>query len=285
MQNLDWNDLRFVAAVGREGTLSAAARRLGTSVSTVRRRIDAIESALATRLFEKRPDRYVPTDDGREALAIAGEVEASATRLVDRVGGLDRQPSGRVRVSLTETVFHEVLLPRLESFRRAYPDIRLDLSTRPELASLSRREADIAVRLSRPEAGQYIVRRVGSCEFGLYARRDLDLGREAGGAGRLQGVPHLGWPEDLGETVLARCAAAWLTGPPCVTVDTVAGHVAAAKAGVGAAVLPCALAARHSALTRIAADKFTHADAMWAVYHRDLQGSARIRAVLGILEG
>jgi DNA-binding transcriptional LysR family regulator len=273
--------------VGQEGTLSAAARRLGTSVSTVRRRIDAVEGALATRLFEKRPDRYVPTDDGLEALAIAAEVAASATRLLDRVGGMDRKPSGRVRVSLTETVFHEMLLPRLESFRRMYPDIRLDLSTRPELASLSRREADIAVRLSRPEAGQYIVRRVGSCEFGLYARRDLNLnlGPGTGGGGKLQGVPHLGWPEDLGETVLARCAAAWLTGPPRVTVDTVAGHVAAAKAGVGAVVLPCALAARHSDLIQIAADKFTHADAMWAVYHRDLQGSARIRAVLDILEG
>ena len=163
---VDWEDVRFFAALARHGSLSAAARALAVNHATVARRVAGLERVLGIPLIERRPDGYKLTPAGRNALQAAAAMENAAEAL-PRIGSASAV-AGRVRITATPSFAEGFLIARLRAFCERHPDIDIELITDTRSVSLSRREADLAIRLGRPSDSELIARRVATLHFGFY---------------------------------------------------------------------------------------------------------------------
>ena len=166
---LDWDDLRFFLAIVRTGSLSAAARDLRVTQSTVGRRLASLESSLGARLLHRTPDGYVPTLAGEAILAQAKRIEEQALAVERTVGGRDALLEGVVRVTAVETLASHALAPAFCALQLGHPEIGIELLANVRHMSLAMREADIAVRLTRFEQHDLVTRRIGAMAHGLYA--------------------------------------------------------------------------------------------------------------------
>jgi len=285
---LDWDDLRYFLAVYRARTLARAGSALHINPTTVGRRLGALEERVGARLFDRTPEGYVATTAGRELLPRAERMEAEALALEREVIGADQRLSGLVRVSATEMMATRFVMPHLGRFAARYPEIVVDLSCTPRSVSLARREADIALRLARPEEPAVITRRLGAIEVALHAstgyldRRGVPADPEQSLAGhdiilfadsRAFGIENA-WLD-------ARRAGARVV----LRSDSVSSIYAAALSGLGIALLPVVVAEREAGLRRIATRSAPEARVVWQAVHADLQKSARVRAVVEFLAG
>ncbi|HTU55776.1 MAG TPA: LysR family transcriptional regulator, partial [Acetobacteraceae bacterium] len=167
----DWEDIRHFLAVAQSGTLSGAARALRVDHATVSRRLAALEAALDVRLVDRLPRSCRLTAIGRQVLERATEMEAGAHGIARLAKAAHAPLVGRVTLSAPPVLVTHLLAAHLARFRSAYPDIRLSLAAQGPQVSLSRREADVAVRLVRPDEAGSVMRKIGTMPFGLYAHR------------------------------------------------------------------------------------------------------------------
>lgn len=236
---MDWNDLRVFLAVAEGGSLSAAAGTLGVSPSTVSRRIETLERDLNVKLFRPHRDGYDLTEDGRSLIPVA-EQAAAQMRQVERHAAEARGHLAPVRIEAPELLAQYVLMPALRPLLQALPNLRVELRGSVRPARLITQEADIVLRLVRPERGNYRIRRLGRVKFGLYASRD-----HASAAGRPERPEDLhrhsviGWTDDLDYLLMARWLASLVpTIEPALRVTTLSDQLAAVRMGIGWAVLP-----------------------------------------------
>ena len=176
---LDWDDLRVFLALGRRGSLSAAARSLSVNHATIARRIQSLEHSLGEKLVERRPDGYVLTKAGARVLTAAGDMEAIA-ETVDRSSD-DGSLRGLVRINAPPSLAQAFLIARLSELAALHPGLDVDLAIDMRAISLERREADVAVRLGRPRDGDVIARHVATAGFGFYGTPAACDRVEAGG--------------------------------------------------------------------------------------------------------
>jgi DNA-binding transcriptional LysR family regulator len=169
---LDWDDLRFFLAVTRTGSLSAAARELRCTQSTVGRRLASFEARLGVRLLNRTPRGYVATQAGESIREHAQRIEVEALAVERIVGGRDRRLEGRVIVACVESVANVILAPCFAALHREHTEVTIELVSVTHNLSLPGREADISIHQARPDHHEAIVRRIGSIEFGLYASPD-----------------------------------------------------------------------------------------------------------------
>ena len=165
----DWEDLRHFVTLAREGTLSAAARALGVDHATVARRVAALEAETAVKLVDRRSRSYALTDDGRRIAALAAPMEEAAFAISRAVRAVKPGIDGEVAISAPPSLANALIAPQLVGLLRRHPGIRVKLIGEKRSASLSRREADVALRMTRPTEPGLIARKVGSFGFGLYA--------------------------------------------------------------------------------------------------------------------
>lgn len=200
---LAWDDLRYVLAVAREGTLSRAAARLGVNHSTVSRRLSALSEQLGVRLFERLPEGYVPTPAGEDVVRVAARLEDDVLSLEGRVLGRDAELRGGLVVTTTDALARR-LIPEVGEFVQRYPKIDLELSVDYGLMNLGKREADVAVRLTNAPPEHLVGRKVARMEFALFASKSLldRRGRDA----PLDSFPWVAWTETAG----ARLTEAWM---------------------------------------------------------------------------
>ena len=144
---IDWDDVRYFLAVARGGSVRAAAAHLGVNHSTVLRRIAQLEERLGAHMFEKLPSGYRLTAAGEEVLDLANQMEASSHQLETRVFGRDQSVRGILRVTLTPILATHLLMPDFADFARLHPDIEMEILSSGELANLTNREADVAIRV------------------------------------------------------------------------------------------------------------------------------------------
>ena len=161
---MNWDDLRIIAAVRDEGTYAGASARLRIDETTVGRRLSRIERALGLRLFEAADGVRRPT---RQCEAVLAHVEAMATHAAE-IGRLRESlegPVGRLRIASTNTTAEEVLSPRASDFLRAHPGLTLQFLTSSENVKFSRWEADLAIRLRKPDKGDFAISRLGDIKL------------------------------------------------------------------------------------------------------------------------
>jgi molybdenum-dependent DNA-binding transcriptional regulator ModE len=144
---IDWDDVRYFLAAARGGSVRAAAKRLGVNHATVLRRIAQLEERLGAQMFEKLPSGYRLTAAGEEVLGLAEQMETSSHQLETRVFGRDQSVRGLLRVTLTPILATHLLMPDFADFARLHPDIEMEILSSGELANLTNREADVAIRV------------------------------------------------------------------------------------------------------------------------------------------
>jgi DNA-binding transcriptional LysR family regulator len=174
----DWQDLRVFLALGRHGSLSAAARALSVNHSTILRRVRSLEATLGMKLVERRPESYVLTPDGTRTLTIAGEMEAAVQRLGR--GEADGSPRGMVRVNAPPGLSQGFLIGKLAELPVRYPGLDIDLATDVRRVSLERHVTDIAVRIDRPDDGDFLAKLIGPLVYGFYGTASVCAQFEAG---------------------------------------------------------------------------------------------------------
>ena len=283
----DWNDARLILAIARDRSLTTAARTLRVDHSTVFRRLAALEAKLGP-LFERGPGgAYGPTPAGTRAALAAERMEDAALGLARDLAGQDARLTGRLRVTCSETLAYRLITPYIARFRREHPGIVVELAIDGRVLNLSRREADIALRVVRPREGDLWGRKLADIAWCVYGAP----GRLAGGpllatAKDLAAYPLIGWEE--GTTGIK--AADWLTDtmPASAIVyrtNSLVNQMVAARAGLGLAVLPCYLGDPEPGLVRALPGGPIAALAreLWMVTHLDLRRTARIRAFFDIV--
>ncbi|WP_370978756.1 LysR family transcriptional regulator [Agaribacterium sp. ZY112] len=281
-QPMEWNDLQFVLAVCREGTLSGAARTLGVNHSTVFRRISAIENKLGVRLFERLASGYVMTDVG-EAMLMSGErIENEVLGLSRKIIGRDLQLSGALRVAVPDALLVKVIMPHLAVFSQLYPKIQLELIISNNFLNLTRREADIAIRATQTPPETVVGRRIctmastiyGSIE---YLTHQIDNSVEAHTwlmpDESLEQLPITKW--------LSRKYPKAVIGLRC---NTLLGLYEAATQNIGITALPCFLGDSDNRLKRIFPPVEELSTELWLLTHPDLRRTARVRVLMDFIE-
>ncbi len=168
----EWTDLRFFLELARAGTLSGASRRLEVEHTTVARRIDRLETQLGSTLFDRSREGYELTEMGLALLPHAEAMEGAALAAAEQLGGAEVAAHGVVRLGVPEVFGVKVVAPLLAGLLRQHPDLSIDLLALPRFANLANREADLGVTMDPPATGRYIVTRLASFRFYLYASPD-----------------------------------------------------------------------------------------------------------------
>lgn len=276
---MEWNDLQSVLALARARTFSAAAAELRTSHTTIGRRVRALEEELGVRLFDRTPEGYVPTAAGQDVAEVAERVETEVLSLEGRVMGRDAQLHGPLRVTTMDLLFRRYQR-ELASFMARYPAIALTVGTTDTEASLTRREADVALRLTRTPPEHLVGRKIGRIDFAVYGSKALvdRIGARASYAA----YPWLHWDERLGMHWLDEWLAKHAKGARvAMRVGGATGAVReAVLAGIGVHFLACSDGDADARLVRIGEIEPEFSRDVWLLTLPELRANHRVRAFL-----
>ncbi|WP_445678794.1 LysR family transcriptional regulator [Radicibacter daui] len=280
---IDWDDVRYFLAVARGHSVRAAAGRLGVNHSTVLRRIAQLEEHLGAQMFEKLPSGYRLTVAGEEVLDLAIQMEASSHQLETRVFGRDQSVGGLLRVTLAPPLVTHLLMPDFADFARRHPDIEMEIQSSGDLANLTNREADIAVRVvyDRKSLPLNLHGLKGPDVFGgVYISRDLLAAWRANATEPLRwivisihGIPE--WA-DAGEV-----------GAPGVPfrVTDAGSQIAAVRQGIGITTLPCFVGDADPLLVRVPGSSLHLYGTLWMLTQGETRKTKRVRLFTEFLSG
>ncbi len=275
---MNWDDLRVLLALTRSGSLSATARELGVDHSTVARRVGALEADLRVKLFDRLPRGYAPTAEGEEIAALARRVEDGILAIERHALGQADETAGLVRLSAPPAFASHFLASRLAGLRRRMPGLVVELVGDARAVSLTRHEADLAIRLSRPQDEGLVTRRLCGLGYGLYGTAAYLEGRTPAD------WEFIGYDESLDHVPQQRWLRAVADGRPFVfRANDLVSLLAAVRADIGIAAIPHFLGRPDPGLIRLPAAVAPDPRELWLLVHRDLRRSARVRAVMDAL--
>ena len=278
---LDWENLRFFLALARGGSLSEAARSLRVDHTTVARRIARLEATLGAQLFDRGRRGYDLTAQAAGLVETAERIEAEVLALERQVAGRDMNLAGTVHLTTVESLATRFLIPALPEFRAAHPRIALHLVADTRVLNLTRREADLALRLSRPQDGGLVARRLSDIGYGLYAAERYLAARPLAGAIDLAQHDFVAYDEGLAHLPQERWLTQQVARPRyALRVNSAEALLAGARAGLGLVVLPGYMVAPQHALVRLAPPQPLPARALWLLVHGELRRAPRVRAVM-----
>lgn len=272
---LDWDDLRIALSIAESGTLSGAASKMNLSHPTLSRRLQLIEQRLGTRLFERTPSGLRPTDAGEEVRALALRLRDEIAALELRVGGRDDGRDGAVRVTAPDAVSEYLLPGVLAAVCKTHTGLQIDLLVSNEVLSLARREADIALRVTRTPQETLRGREIGTVAMAVYARRGSASAQQDHSPARR---PWVGFDA----TLACSAPGGWLARNVAAEdvrfrANTVLGAAQAARAGIGCAVLPCFVGGSMPELVRLGPPLEELAQPLWLLMHPDVASVPRMR--------
>jgi len=283
MAGPDWRLLETFVRVAEKGSLSAGAVELGMSQPTASRNIRALEEDLGARLFVRHARGLALTDRGAELFAVARGLDDGIQKAFRTAAGLREVPKGTVRISVNESLGVYALPKCFAQLRQDCPEIMLKVVIDNAVADLSRRDADIAVRMFRPEQLALVTRRVGSVDFGLFAScsyldhcgipsKPNELGKHT----LIGSDRDLAWLRPLAELGLSPKDFAFRT-------DSFVAQTEAIRSGVGIGATHRRIAACDPTLVRVLPQLSIAPVEIWLVMHEDLRGSIAVRTVFDAL--
>lgn len=245
MPDIDWNDLRFVLAIARARAIAPAARILRVNETTVSRRLRRAELAMRSSLFERVDGTLHPTEAGLAVIDRAERIEAEVGSLDESVTKSDGIATGIVRVTPIPLIVNRLLLPAIRSLYAAYPGLHLETVAEPRSLSISRRDADVALRLARPDREQAVLaRKIAVLKYAAYGPK----GRKSAN------LPWITYEEGLA----AQPHVIWINhaikregGHPTLTVNDSEVALQGIKEGLGRSLLPCVIGDREPRLRRL----------------------------------
>ncbi|WP_179505782.1 MULTISPECIES: LysR family transcriptional regulator [unclassified Sphingomonas] len=272
---IDWDDVRYFLAAARKGSVRAAAKHLGVNHATVLRRIGNLEDRLGAQMFEKLPSGYRLTAAGEEVLELAGEMEASSHQLETRVLARDQSARGLLRVTMPPFLASRLLMPDLAEFARLHPGIEIEILSTGEVANLTNREADVAIRMvsNREKLPLNLHGLKGpNLSACVYMARDRLASWRSGALDPIRpivvdshGLPN--WA-DAGEFRA--------TGTPFRTTDPDA-QIAAVRQGIGITRLPCFVGDADHLLVRVPGVEPREQAMLWLLTQGEARKTKRVR--------
>ncbi len=274
--DLSWDEFRLVKSIADARSLVGAAERLGVNQSTVYRRLAAVEAAVGARLFDRSRAGYEPTSAGEDMIALAATMAASIVEFERRVAGRDVKLTGELSVTVPIGIGLHFMPPIVAGFQASNPGVIIELILSNETLDLSRRGADVAVRLTNDPPETLVGRRICTARWCVYRRWDA-----AGDAETPEPVAFIGYGDALGPASGRRWIEANVD-PGRIAARANSAHcmLELARQGVGAALLPCYLGDSSPDLVRVGY-LLPELDAgLWTLTHADLRRAARVRAFM-----
>ena len=278
---LNWDDLKFFLAVARSGTLRGGAESIRANHTTLTRRISVMEERIGSRLFDRSKQGLVLTQIGEQLMPYAERVEEEMIAASRMVVGRDSEPAGTVYVSMPHGLAMTSIMDDLTAFSDRYPDITLNLNFGNEIVDLTRREADVSLRVAYSVDEDVIGRRLVQMSQAAYCTRDYAQRIEDNGG---EDLNFIGWHEPENETT-----STWLKESfyPKATlkhrVSELVPLISLTASGLGMSYLACNLGDRHPNLVRAPFQKPLPYRSLWLLLHRDLRSTARIRCFVDFL--
>jgi DNA-binding transcriptional LysR family regulator len=283
--NLSWELYRTFLAVLTEGSLSGAARALGITQPTAGRHVEALEQAFGQPLFTRSQTGLLPTEAATALRGYAEAMRSTAAALERAASGRGEEMRGVVRISASEVIGVEVLPPVIAQLRRAHPELVVELVVTNRLQDLLQREADIAVRMTRPVQEVLIARHIGAIEAGLHARDDYLAAHGVPTAlDDLANHALIGFDET---TPFLRTAAKafpmWRRESFSIRAGSDLAQLAMIRAGCGIGFCQAGVARRDPRLVRVLGDVCKFELDTWITMHEDLRGNPRCKAAFDAL--
>jgi DNA-binding transcriptional LysR family regulator len=277
---MDWDNIRFFLGVARAGQFSAAARNLHVDVGTISRRIGALEQSMGVRLLDRQSTGCVLTAAGDRLYAAAEEVEALLLRTQGDLSRSDVELSGTVRVAAPDGFATLFLCPRLGKFKAKHPALTVQLVPMSRTVSLSKREADVAITIERPEEGRLAVRKLTDYSLHFYASKTYLAQHDT--PGRLEDLEHhclVTYVEDLlfadQLNFMPELFGANYSRLEC---STAVGQLEAVRGHIGIGILHDYAAHRDPQLQMVLPDR-AFERSYWIMTHLDMRGISRVRAI------
>jgi len=266
---MNWDDLRYFLALSRVRTVSEAGRVLAVKHTTVARRLQSLEQGLGTKLFDRSSEGYAMTQAGENLYQHALIMEEQAQAVDRQIFGLDSQLQGSLKLTAGHDVFSLLIAPYLGLFKRAYPLIELQLVSSYDLADLSARQADIALRLS-PNPPDYLIgKKVLPLRHGVYGSshylNNSDKNKQLILWNDEQEYPQ--WAQQH-----------FINSKVAIRVNDGASMLACVKNHMGLARLPCYIGDSAPELRRLDIELIPSKWGVWVLSHVDLRATARVRA-------
>lgn len=281
---VNWDDLRFVLALRRMGSLGAAARSLKVESSTASRRLAALEASLGVQLVVRTPEGMTLNAAGISVADVAETIDRGIDELERTIGGDDAKPEGVVKLATTDTVA-SFLMAGLIPLRDEHPKIKIQLVVANTAHDLVRKEADIAVRMYRDQNPSLITRKIGDVGLSLYAspafveRTRCCLGATIEKSA-LDGLPVIRFADGLAHTKAGQWLAANTRDEDVVLAGTsMASVINAAKAGLGLSLVPCFAVHGDPGLVRLTPAVLARVEA-WLVIPPEHRATVRVRLVM-----
>lgn len=283
--SFDWDDLRSFLAVVRTGRLTAAALQLQMDHSTLSRRIGSLEKALQVRLFDRLPTGYVLTPAGESLMIEAEEIESVAIRISSQLSEAGMKMTGSIRLATPEGFGTCFFARQLHILAEKHPEVTVELIANPGVVSLTKRQADIAITMARPETGPLRARKLTDYEYGLYGSRkllsdshgvhtlkDVEAYRLIGYINDLLPTPAHDYLKDIFNTRRAD-----------LEISNIITQLSATLDSYGICILPCFMAEMQHDLVRILPDTVNFTRSYWVVTHEEVRAPARVRAMTTFL--
>ncbi|WP_238365892.1 LysR family transcriptional regulator [Mesobacterium pallidum] len=279
---LDWKSLPAFLAVAREGSLRAAAERTDTTHATLRRQVEALEAQLNVQLFRRGADGFHLTPAGRTLLPQALEAEAALLKGMNAVKGLDREASGRIRVSADPMTGHFLLAPVLAEFSMLYPEIEIELTLTYGLESISRLEADVSIRHASEITEDAVARKLFPLSLGIFASRGyIDRALPQAGA-RGRGLTWIGYG-DVPELSARIAASPFPEARVRHAMPDPEMHLQMVRAGAGMSLLAAWVTAVFPEVQRLPGTTLDQTRSTWVLLHDDLRRVRRVRLFVDYL--
>lgn len=279
---LDWDDLQCFLAIARTGTLSRAGSDLGVTQPTMGRRLDRLHQRAGALLLQKTPTGFELTTAGEHILAHVQRMEEEAHTAGRILMGEKQGLVGEVRIATVEAFAAAIIAPALPGFLNTHPGLKIELDVDTRNLSLTRREADIAIRMAPFKQHEIIVRNASELAFGLYAAETYEtdtIGSALKSNG--EGLKTIGLQANLQDTPEGEYQRVALGKADCVLrTNSRESQLQACVGGIGIACLPRYIADPVAGLTLLTTREPPPSRGVWVGYHKDTRASARIREVL-----
>lgn len=276
---MNWDDYRFFLAVARTGRLSAAGKLLGVDHATVSRRIQALEAVLETMLFDRSPSGYALTDEGAQLVTHAEQMETATISAENATFNQELGISGTVRIGVPEGVATYIVVQAVQKLCEHYPRLEVQLIALPRKFSLSKREADVVIAVSRPETGRLRIQKIADYSLHLYGTEKylskFPAIEKTSDLQRVRGVGYV--PELIFDKQLDYIPLVDPTFRPHLTSTSVHVQLEAILNGAGVGIVHDFMAERHADLVPVLPDEISFTRTFWSVVHQDYAEIERIR--------
>jgi len=278
---LNWDNLRIFLAVARSQSALEAAAQLDMDHSTISRRLHRLEKEIGSRLFDRNPQGHLLTSAGHRLLEYVERIEGTLAQIDSDIGGGDQILTGQVRLGATEGFGSYFLAPHLAHFCARHPAITVELLAVPRFVNLSKREADLAISVERPQTGSHVFCKLSDYRLQMYATAEyLDAHPPICSLEDLAGHSMIGYVDELSFSAELRYLQQLAPVAPVPLRSTsIIAQLWAARRGQGLAVLPCFLAATAADLVPVLPGIADVIRSFWLIAPKERQEVARVKAL------